>query len=136
MKIEGGRGVQPGAGTRKAGGAAEPGFAPAPAEPAPARAASGVVPTPAIDALLALQGEGFEPHQRARRMRRAGKALDALALLEQGLVEGRAPASLKTEIEGLIGLTGDTGEAGLDDLMREIDTRLAVEAAKLERVIP
>jgi hypothetical protein len=132
MKIENGRGVSPSGGQRKAGAAPAPGFAPA-AEGTPrASAAGGVGGVTALDAILALQTEEPLAQRRARQARRGKDALDALERLEHGLVMGRAPGVLKPQLEGLRRAAQPTGEAGLDDILREIDTRLAVELAKLD----
>jgi Class II flagellar assembly regulator len=134
MKIESGRPIAPSSSARRSAGAAAPGFAPAldgPGKPAPASAASAV---PSMDAILALQGESVETERRKRQMRRGKAALDALETLERGLALGRAPGGLRAELEVLRRGAERTGEAGLDALMLEIDTRVAVELAKLERV--
>jgi hypothetical protein len=54
--------------------------------------------------------------------------------LERGLVLGRAPAAVRAELERLRHGAEPTGEPGLDEVLREIDTRVAVELAKLERL--
>lgn len=136
MKIESGRGVAPSSGPRRAGPAtAAPGFAPSVEAPARAAGASAVSTVTPLDAILALQADE-PPDQRKRRQTRRGRdALDALERLERGLVIGRAPAALKAELESLQYAAAPTGEAGLDDVLREIDIRLAVEIAKLDRLL-
>jgi len=133
MKIESGRPVGSTGGAKRAGGAAAPGFAPATDEP---QKAAATVPTRAVtplDALLALQGD--EPGQRrARQARRGRDALDTLEKLAAGLLSGRAPASIRADLETLRRAGEETGEAGLDAVLQEIDIRLAVEAAKLDRM--
>jgi hypothetical protein len=54
--------------------------------------------------------------------------------LERGLVLGRASGGLKARLEALQGRSEKTGDEGLDAVLLEIDVRLAVEAAKLERI--
>ncbi len=134
MKIEPGRGVSTGSGGR-ANAAAAPGFSPtadAPQRVAASTPSSAVTP---LDALIALQGEDPPARRRARQLKRGGAALEALEELERGLVLGRAPADLRARLEAA-GRGGEaTDDAGLDALMLEIDTRLAVEAAKLERAL-
>jgi Class II flagellar assembly regulator len=136
MKIERGSGASPANGVKRAGSAAAPGFAvaaeptEAPVHSAAATSVSGVTP---LDAILALQG-GEGPVQRRTRQARRGKAaLDALEELEHGIVLGRAAGGLQRRMEALRREAEMTGETGLDDVLREIDTRLAVELAKLER---
>lgn len=134
MKIEGPRGVSQSSGAKKAGAAA-PGFAPASSESAPRTAGvSSVAPTSALDAVLALQAEGFDPGRRSRQVRRAEQALDALTRLERGLLDGSAPVALRAELVALQQESAPTGEPGLDALLLDVDTRVAVELAKLDRI--
>ncbi len=136
MKIENGRGVSSAGNVRRGGaGAAAPGFAPAGADE-PQRIA-GAAPAGAVTplaAILALQGD--EPGQRrARQAKRGRDALDALDKLAQALLLGMAPASLRAELDALQRGAEATGETGLDGVLQEIDIRLAVEAAKLDRML-
>ena len=135
MKVEGGRGVGPSTGSRRTAGAAAPGFAPAAEEPQRTAAASGVAGVTALDALLALQAEEPAAQRRARQAKRGRAALDVLEQLERALVMGHAPASLRADLDHLQRGAEATGEAGLDEVLREIDIRLAVEAAKLDRML-
>jgi hypothetical protein len=135
MKIESGRGVTPSGGGRKAGGTAgASGFSPAIDGPQRTAAASASAAVTSLDAILALQAEDGPPQRRARQARRGRAALDALEQLEQGLLLGRAPASVATELQRLHAGAEITGDEGLDSVLREIDTRVAVELAKLERL--
>ena len=87
----------------------------------------------AISSLDALMAQGVEdPTARKKRAVAKGRnALDALETLKVALLDGSidrpALARLKVAAEGL---TEDTGDAGLDEVMREIDLRVAVELAK------
>jgi Class II flagellar assembly regulator len=132
MKIEGGRGVAANTGGRRAASAA-PGFAPATEAPQRAAAAGSVAGITPLDAILALQAEEPLAQRRQRQARRGSEALDVLEELEHGLVFGRASASLRGQMEHLRRAAQPTGEAGLDAVLLEIDTRLAVELAKLDR---
>jgi hypothetical protein len=133
MKIEPGRNVGSTAAAGKAAKTAAPGFAPAMEAPQRAAAATPAAAVTPLDAILALQG-GENPHQRrARQTRRGQEALDALEELETGLLLGRAPAALQGRLEALRRRAEPTGDRALDAVLEEIDTRLAVEAAKLER---
>lgn len=134
MKIESGRPVGSASSTRKAGSAAASGFSVPTEAPARASAAGAAQSLTPLDAILALQAEDDPVMRRARQARRGRDALDALERLERGLIEGRAPASLRAELETLQRAAEPTGEPGLDAVLQEIDIRLAVEAAKLERV--
>ena len=132
MKIEGTRGVGQTQSAKRAGAAA-PGFSAPSDEPQRVGAAFGVQAAPALDSVLALQAEGFDPGRRARQVRRAHEALDVLTKLEQGLVTGRAEGGLVADLQALHAASAPTGEPGLDAVLLEIDTRVAVELAKLER---
>jgi hypothetical protein len=135
MKIESGRPVSASAGARKAGSAtAAPGFAPSVDAPQRAAPAAPTAPLTALDAIIALQSEETPARRRARQAKRGVQALDALEALEEGLLCGHAPATLKSDLERLARGAEATGEAGLDEVLREIDIRLAVELAKLERL--
>lgn len=132
MKIEGGRGVAPGAGARRTGAAAAPGFAPAMDAPARAAPAAGVQSITPLDAIMALQAEYPDARRRARQARRGRDVLDALDQLVRGIALGGAPAALQAELEGLRRQAEPSGDEGLDAILLEIDTRLAVELAKLD----
>ena len=133
MKVESGRSVGSASGAKRASGAVAGGFAPEMEAAEQTRTVNGVGGVTALDAVLALQGEEDPMQRRGRQARRGRAVLDALEELEKGLVKGRAPGALRSELERLQRGSELTGDAGLDELMREIDTRLAVEVAKLER---
>ena len=84
-----------------------------------------------VDALIALQGVEDPAERRKRAVARGRNALDVLDRLKLGLLDGTVDgpmlARLKVASEGL---TEETGDAGLDMVMREIDLRVAVELAK------
>jgi hypothetical protein len=94
-----------------------------------ARAASGVS---SIDALLALQADGFDPERRGRQLKRARLALDKLDAVQRALILG-GMGDARAGLEGLAGDLELTGDPGLDSVLLEIETRRAVELAKLER---
>jgi len=135
MKVESRRNVGSSAGAKRAGSAAAPGFSPLGAEETPqASAAGGVSSVAALDIILTLQAEEPLTQRRARQAKRGRAALDALEQLEGALLSGRAPGALRHDLERLRRTAEATGEPGLDGVLREIDTRLAVELAKLERL--
>jgi len=134
MKIEPGRNVGPTSTAGKAGKAAAPGFAPAMDAPQRAAAASPTGAVTPLDAILALQGGENPAQRRSRQTRRGQEALDALEELEQGLLLGRAPGALRGRLEALQRRAEPTGDERLDEVLNEIDIRLAVEAAKLDRI--
>jgi hypothetical protein len=135
MKIESGRPVGASSTTKRSGSSAAPGFAPAMDAPQRAAATTGVSAVTALDALIALQTDEPLAQRRSRQARRGRAALDALEELERGLLEGRAPGALRAQLESLQKGAEATGEEGLDAVLREIDIRLAVEAAKLDRML-
>src|SRR5262245_23092347 len=132
MKVEGGRGVNANPGARRAGGAAAPGFAPSADGPQRVASAAPAGAVTALDALMALQGEADPMERRARQARRGRAALDALDELVKGLVLGTLPEGVRGQLQRLRRDAETTGEAGLDSLLLEIDTRVEVELAKLE----
>lgn len=134
MKIEPGRNVGPTSSAGKTERTAAPGFAPATDAPQRAAAATPTGAVTSLDAILALQGAEDPMQRRARQRRRGVEALDTLEELEKGLLLGRAPGGLKARLEALQGRSEKTGDEGLDAVLQEIDVRLAVEAAKLERI--
>lgn len=132
MKIESGRGVASGAGARRAAAAA-PGFAPAIDAPQAAAATTPATAIASLDALLALQAAPDPAGRRQRQVRRGGAALDALDDLMRGLALGAAPASVRGQLLSLRGEAEATGDAALDAVLMEIDIRVEVELAKLEK---
>jgi hypothetical protein len=87
-----------------------------------------------IDALLALQEVGGPTERRRKAVRRAGVILDVLDDLKLAVLDGGiAPATLGRLIEAVRQERARTGDAGLEGLLDEIETRAAVEMAKLEQ---
>jgi hypothetical protein len=86
-----------------------------------------------LEALIALQGLGGPLERRRRAVGRAGGILEALEGLKLNLLEGRLS---KSAIESLTRAVGDqrilTEDPKLEALLDEIETRAAVELAKLE----
>ena len=87
--------------------------------------------------MLALQEVGGPTERRRKAVRRAGIILDVLDDLKIAVLDGDiAPATLGRLIEAVRQERARTGEAGLEDLLDEIETRAAVELAKLEQHAP
>jgi hypothetical protein len=87
-----------------------------------------------IDALVALQGVEDATERRRRAVTRGRSALDALDELKLGLLSGRLDPAALNRLRGLSGdLKESTGEAGLDQVLAEIDLRVEVEIAKMTR---
>ena len=139
MKVGGANGVGPTGGPgrpRPAGGGAgfsipTPGAAQGPAQMARTASLSGVA---GLDALLALQDVGGPTERRKRAVRRAGRILDMLEEVKLGLLSGevttndlqRLQSAVRDQREG-------TEDPRLEGVLNEIETRAAVELAKLER---
>lgn len=83
--------------------------------------------------LLALQGVDDPMQRRARHIRRGHDSLDALERLKLGLLEGGAPGEVSGTLQRLLREREDAGDGALNDVMDQIDVRVAVELAKLER---
>jgi hypothetical protein len=87
-----------------------------------------------IDALLALQEVGGPIERRKKAVRRAGVILDVLDELKLSVLEGAIPPhTLGRLIEAVRQERMRTGDPGLEDVLDEIETRAAVELAKLEQ---
>ena len=99
----------------------------------PVTAAGSVAGIMNLDSLLALQSAGGPLERKQRAMRRAGKLLDVLDEMKLGLLsdapgEGnldRLQAAIRDQRES-------TDDPGLEAVLNEIETRAAVELAKLE----
>lgn len=84
-----------------------------------------------LDALIALQGVEDPTERRKRAVVKGRNALDVLEKLKLGLLDGDLdPATLARLKVASEGLAEDTGDPGLDQVMGEIDLRVAVELAK------
>jgi hypothetical protein len=85
-----------------------------------------------IDALIALQGIEDATERRRHAVKRGRLALDALEELKVGLLGGElSPATLQKLKAVAAHLKTGSGEAGLDQVLAEIELRVEVEIAKL-----
>jgi Class II flagellar assembly regulator len=132
MKIEGPRQTGAAGTPRKAASGEGAGFVLPAEEAAPSAAASGVRAASSLDALLALQAQGYDPQRRGRQLRRGGKTLDALEALARAHLDGAAPHAARLHLAALQGQNESTGDPALDSVLDAIDVRAAVELAKLE----
>ena len=84
-----------------------------------------------LDALIALQGVEDPTERKKRAVAKGRNALDVLDKLKVSLLDGSVDQStlarLKVAAEGL---TDESGDPGLDQVLGEIDLRVAVELAK------
>jgi hypothetical protein len=86
-----------------------------------------------VSALLALQGVEDPLQRRKRAMGRASRLLDILDDLKVAMLEGRAsPATLDNLARAVREQRESTDDPGLNDVLNQIETRAAVELAKLK----
>jgi hypothetical protein len=100
-------------------------------------AAQGQSPTVAlrtlggIDALIALQGAEDPVERRRRAVKQGRRALDALDELKLGLLGGVLDQATLLRLKSVaVDLRDGSGDAKLDQVLGEIDLRVAVELAK------
>jgi hypothetical protein len=139
MKIQGPTGPSQTGAARGAGRAAPGGFslsgAGEAAEAADAQRMAGLDGVMTVSALLALQGVEDPLHRRKRAMGRASRLLDILDDLKVAMLEGRAsPATLDNLARAVREQRESTDDPGLNDVLNQIETRAAVELAKLGTV--
>jgi hypothetical protein len=102
-------------------------------EAAPAGVLSGPSSVSSLGALLALQEIGGPLERRRKAVNRAGRILDVLDDVKVALLEGSLPASALSRLVSAIREQREgTDDPGLEGLLNEIETRAAVELAKLE----
>jgi hypothetical protein len=105
-----------------------------------ASAASGVAQTGGVagvgslDALLALQAD-MDPLERKRRaVKRAGGLLDLLDALKLATLDGDVSTGTLSRLKSAVREHREsTDDPKLEAILNEIETRAAVEAAKLEQ---
>jgi hypothetical protein len=138
MKVSGPAGPGAAGSARPArSAAAAGGFAaimtPAASSPAGVSSAGAVSHVTSLDALIALQEVGGPMERRRRATGRAGRILDALDDLKIELLAGGLTATI---VEALTRAVRDqralTDDPRLEGVLDEIETRAAVELAKLE----
>lgn len=138
MKVGSASEVRAASGTKgasRAGPAFSVGQAGGASETQQAAPTAGVTGVSSIDALLALQSVGGPLERRRKAVGRAGRILDVLDEVKIALLDGAiAPDSLNR----LLGAVQDQREATedprLESVLDEIETRAAVELAKLEQL--
>jgi len=100
---------------------------------APMARAVGPTGVASLDALLALQEVGGPLERRRKAVRRAGRILDVLDEVKLSLLEGGLPpAALERLVAAVREGRGGTDDPRLESLLDEIETRAAVEMAKIE----
>jgi len=84
-----------------------------------------------IDALLALQGVEDPVERKRRAVKHGRRALDALDELKLGLLSGTLDQATMLRLKAVAtDLHDGSGDDRLDQVMAEIDLRVAVELAK------
>lgn len=137
MKVTGPTGVSAGPASAKrspaAGGAFSVSGASGPSPSAPAVPASGVGGVMGLEALIALQNVEGPLDGRRRTIRRAGRLLDVLDDLKLALIDGvLSPGQIRSLSQALSEAREPTGDPQLEAVLDEIETRAAVEMAKME----
>jgi hypothetical protein len=95
--------------------------------------AGGVNAVSTLEALMALQEVGGPLERRRRAVRRADTILDALEGLKIELLEGAlGPAILERLTRAVREQRSMTDDPKLESLLDQVETRAAVELAKLE----
>lgn len=141
MKVSGPNSTGPtgasrGAGTPSASGFSLDGVGGA-SKSAPTAGAGAVAGVSSLDALITLQEVGSPLERRRKAVRRAGAILDVLDELKLSLLDGGvSPAALDRLVHAVRLERGEGDEPRLRDLLGEIETRAAVELAKLEMARP
>jgi len=122
------------AAARPAAGGFSLGGASTASEAAPASSMGGATSVSSLGALLALQEVGGPLERRRKAVNRAGRILDVLDEVKIALLDGSLPASALTRLMSAIREQREgTDDPQLEGLLNEIETRAAVELAKLER---
>lgn len=96
-----------------------------------ARAASAAKPVTAVDALLAIQEVPDATSGRSRALKRGSDMLDILDDLRLAVLAGLVPrAKLQALLDVVDRSRGDVADAGLNEVLDEIELRARVELAK------
>jgi len=137
MKVTGPGGVSGGGPASKKAGATGGAFslpsAAAAGQSATAAPVSGPSALMGVESLLALQDAGGPLDGRRRSMRRAVRLLDVLDDLKVALIDGMLrPDQIRSLSLAIAEQRATTGEPALEAVLDEIETRAAVELAKLE----
>lgn len=95
---------------------------------------AGVSGVAGLEALLALQDVGGPLERRKRAVNRAGRILDVLDEVKIALIDGDLSAtSLERLMRAVREERQNTDDGRLEGVLDEIETRAAVEIAKLEQ---
>jgi hypothetical protein len=138
MKVSGTGNVGSAGGSRQARPAGGDGFrltTPAASGPNQIARTAGMAGVSSVDALLALQDVGGPLQERRRRaVNRAGRILDVLDRVKIAMIDGDLnQGDLERLKQAVREERAATDEPGLEGVLNEIETRAAVELAKLSR---
>ena len=101
--------------------------------PAAAASVSSLSPVMNVSALLALQDVGTPTERKRKAVRRAARMLDALDEMKLNLLSGEPTLNSLTKLQQAIKDQREgTEDPKLEEILNEIETRAAVELAKLE----
>ncbi len=101
--------------------------------PAAAASVSSLSPVMNVSALLALQDVGTPTERKRKAVRRAARMLDALDEMKLNLLSGEPTLDSLTKLQQAIKDQREgTEDPKLEEILNEIETRAAVELAKLE----
>ena len=138
MKVSGTGGLSQTSGAKPARGASGGGGfsvsgASAPAAPTQVSSVSNVTGVMGVEALLALQDVESPTERKRRSVRRAGRLLDELDGIKIALLGGElSQAQLDALSRAVREQRSATDDPKLEAVLDEIETRAAVELAKLE----
>jgi hypothetical protein len=97
----------------------------------------GLTGVASIDALLALQSVGSPMERKRKAVRRASRILDVLDEIKVALLDGAlTPGALSQLASAIREERAETDEPTLEGVLNDIETRAAVEMAKLEVMRP
>jgi hypothetical protein len=96
--------------------------------------AGGLRAISSVDVLIALQGVEDPIERRKRAIRQGRTALDVLEGLKLGLLDGTLDNSAVGRLKSVAeGLKQGSGDESLDSVLAEIELRVEVELAKVQR---
>jgi hypothetical protein len=140
MKVQGSSGLSPAGGGKpgaKAAGGFSLGATAGAAGPAATVRTAGVSGVASVDALLALQEMGGPLERRRKAVNRADRILDVLDDVKIALIDGGVtPMAMDRLMRAVRAEREATDDPGLEGILNEIETRAAVELAKLEQARP
>ena len=101
--------------------------------PQVAQGAAPVAPVQSVEMLVALAAVDPERERRRRMAQQAEQGLDELEQLHQEMVAGTPSVERLSALKAWAKSIGQPDDAALAELVRDIELRVLVELAKLER---